>query len=71
MASTPKGRDNLFAELRTNEQFARSIVTLADAVAAGLEVDREEIRRSMDDDELFRQEFLCEFLDESVGAAEP
>jgi phage FluMu gp28-like protein len=65
VASTPKGRDNLFAELRTNDRFARSVVTLPDAVAAGLDVDPEEIRRSMSDDELFRQEFLCEFLDES------
>ncbi|MGQ9651902.1 MAG: phage terminase large subunit family protein, partial [Phycisphaerae bacterium] len=65
VASTPKGRDNLFAELRSNQQFARSVVTLPDAVAAGLAVDPEEIRRSMSDDELFRQEFLCEFLDES------
>ncbi len=65
VASTPRGRDNLFAELRTNERFARSVVTLHDAVAAGLEVDPEEIRRSMSDDELFRQEFLCEFLDGS------
>jgi len=65
VASTPKGRDNLFAELRDNEQFAHSVVTLYDAVAAGLEVDPEEIRRSMSDEELFRQEFLCEFLDES------
>ena len=34
-------------------------MTLDDAVAAGLEVDPEEIRRSMKDDELFRQEFCA------------
>jgi phage FluMu gp28-like protein len=65
VASTPKGRDNLFAELGDNPRFAHSTVTLDDAVRAGLVVDAEEIRRSMHDDELFRQEFGCEFLDES------
>ena len=65
VASTPKGRDNLFAELRENDQFTHSIVTLEDAIAAGLEVDAEQIRRSINDDELYRQEFGCEFLDEA------
>ena len=65
VASTPKGRDNLFAELRDNQRFERSLVTLDDAIAAGLEIDREAIRESMNDEELFRQEFGCEFLDES------
>lgn len=67
IASTPKGRDNIFAQLRDNPQFEHSTVTLDDAIAAGLEVDREDIRRSMQDDELFRQEFGCEFLDESTA----
>jgi phage FluMu gp28-like protein len=65
IASTPKGLDNLFAEQRSNPQFTRSTVTLQDAIAAGLRIDAEEIRRSMNDDELFRQEFGCEFLDET------
>lgn len=65
VASTPKGRDNLFALLRDNPQFTHSVVTLPQAVAAGLNIDPEEIRRSMNDEELYRQEFLCEFLDEA------
>jgi len=65
VASTPKGRDNLFAELRDNPMFEHSTVTLAEAVAAGLDVDIEAIRSSMNDEELFRQEFGCEFLDEA------
>jgi len=64
VASTPKGRDNLFAELRENDRFFHSVVTLDEAIAAGLAIDAEEIRRSMNDDELYRQEFCCEFLDE-------
>jgi len=67
VASTPKGLDNLFAELRGNERFGHSVVTLADAVAAGLDVDPEEIRRSMGDEELYRQEFECAFLDEATA----
>lgn len=65
VASTPKGRDNLFAELRTNHRFRHSTVTLADAIHDGLGIDEDEIRESMNDDELFRQEFCCEFLDEA------
>ncbi len=66
IASTPKGCSNMFHELRDNPRFATSTITLPDAVARGLNVDIEEIRAAMGDDELFRQEFLCEFLDEST-----
>jgi phage FluMu gp28-like protein len=65
IASTPKGVDNVFARLRDNERFSHSTITLPDAIAHGLQVDLDEVRRSMGDDELFRQEFLCEFLDEA------
>lgn len=67
IASTPRGCSNTFARLRDNPLFQRTIVTLPDAVAAGLEVDIETIRRSMNDEQFFRQEFLCEFLDESTA----
>src|SRR5205085_11671850 len=67
VASTPKGQSNLFAELRENERFERTVVTLDEAIAAGLEVDRHALYRSMNDDELFRQEFGCEFLDEATA----
>lgn len=65
VASTPKGRDNMFAELRANPRFTHSTVTLDDAIRAGLEIDACEIRESMNDEELYRQEFCCAFLDES------
>lgn len=64
VASTPKGVGNLFAELGDNPRFARSVVTLDDAIAAGLNVDAEAMRASMHDEELYRQEFGCEFLEE-------
>ncbi len=67
VASTPKGKSNMFYELSLNDRFERSTVTLPAAVEQGLQVDANEIRRSMSDDTLYRQEFLCEFLDESTA----
>ena len=67
VASTPKGISNVFARLRHNSQFSHSTITLPEAVRQGLGVDVAEVRRSMGDDTLFRQEFLCEFLDEATA----
>jgi len=67
IASTPKGKSNLFYELSRNPRFECHTVTLPDAVAQGLKLDIDEIRASMSDDRLYRQEFLCEFLDESTA----
>lgn len=67
VCSTPKGIKNVFAQLRDNELFSHSLLTLPDAIEQGLKVDYEQVRRSMGDDELFRQEFLCEFLDEATA----
>ena len=58
VASTPKGRKNVFFQLQSNERFSRSTVTLPLAIEQGLTVDLEDVRRSMGDEELFRQEFL-------------
>jgi phage FluMu gp28-like protein len=65
VASTPKGPDNLFAKLATNRRFEHSTVTLPQAIDVGLDADADAIREAMGDDQLYRQEFLCEFLDES------
>ena len=67
VASTPKGKNNLFFQLAGNERFEKSTVTLPDAIARGLDVDAEEMRRAMADDTLYRQEFLCEFVDEATA----
>ncbi len=64
IASTPKGAGNLFAELRDNPQFRHSTVRLRDAIHQGLDVDEEALRASMNDDDLFAQEFECAFLEE-------
>ncbi len=67
VASTPKGCKNMFAKLRDHQQFHRSTLTLPDAVAQGLPVDVEELRRSIGDEEIYRQELLCEFVDEATA----
>jgi phage FluMu gp28-like protein len=67
VASTPKGMKNVFYELGHNDLFARSTVTIHDAVRAGLRVDVAALRAAMGDAPLFRQEFECEFLDETTA----
>ncbi len=67
VASTPKGCGNMFHALRENDLFATSVVTLPDAIGHGLDVDQEAMRAAMGDEELYRQEFLCEFLDEATA----
>jgi phage FluMu gp28-like protein len=67
IASTPKGRSNMFYQLRDNPHFTTSVLTLPDAIAQGLNANAEQMRQAMDDDALYRQEFLCEFLDEATA----
>lgn len=67
VCSTPKGRQNVFYRLRTNTRFHQSTLTIDDAIADGLDVDRDELFEAMGDEELFRQEFLCEFVDEATA----
>lgn len=65
--STPKGKRGVFYELMNNAEYEHSIVTIHDAVRDGLRVDVEQLRRAMNDAELFRQEFECEFVDEATA----
>ncbi len=67
VASTPKGRNNVFYQLSQNDHFSRSVLSLPEAISQGLQADVEEMRRAMDDDLLYRQEFLCEFVDEATA----
>lgn len=61
--STPKGKRNVFFALRGNEQYECRTVTIHDAVAQGLDVDAEALRRAIGNEDMWRQEFLCEFID--------
>lgn len=73
--STPNGLNNKFAELWHGKGerlggktvWSRHKVTIYDAVAQGLPVDPEELKVGLDDDELWQQEYLCEFLDSATA----
>lgn len=64
VASTPRGKSNMFYDLGENDAFEHTTITIHDAIANGLTgVDPQELRRGIGDEMLWRQEFLCEFID--------
>lgn len=69
--STPGLRsDDKFARLcqaamRGENDFTLRKVTIHDAIAAGLKADAEDLRRNLGDDQKWRREYLCEFVDEA------
>ena len=73
LITTPNGQGDLIHQLFVNnfespdagrkQRWAVHRVTIHDAVAAGLDVDVDELREAMDDPEGFAVEFECEFLD--------
>lgn len=69
--STPGMRtDDRFADLvqaaeRGESDFAYRKVTIHDAVRDGLNADPDHIRRNLRDEDRFRREYLCEFVDEA------
>ena len=70
ICSTPLGRSNLFYKIFSDEQtykdYARYIITIHDAISKGLKADIELLKRNFDTDS-FKQEYECEFLDESTS----
>jgi phage FluMu gp28-like protein len=69
IASTPKGRKNKFYELWTTDKgaWSRHQVDIHQAVADGLPRNIDELRENLGDEELWRQEFLLEFIDEATA----
>lgn len=67
VASTPKGRSNMFYNMQVNERFEHDTLTILDAIDQGLDTDAVALREALGDDELWRQEFMCEFLDETTA----
>ena len=66
VTSTPKGRRGKFHDLMSaGARWSRHFVTIHDAVAAGYPVDPDELRAGLADDELWRQEYECAWLDEA------
>ena len=64
VVSTPNGRGNKFAELweEGGARWSRHRVTLDDAIAQGLRVDKAALREGVADEDIWRQEYFCEFL---------
>lgn len=71
VSSTPGIRtDDKFAQLcqgaeRGDNDFAYRRVTIHDAIADGLDADPAELKRQLGDEDRWRREYLCEFVDEA------
>ena len=64
IVSTPKGRGNKFADLwEHNDRYSKHKVTIEDAVRMGLPVNLEELKAGVDDPDIWAQEYMCEFVD--------
>lgn len=61
--STPNGPGDKFHELWTKSDYEKQRVTIHDAVADGLQIDVDELKRGLNDPEGWTQEYECEFLD--------
>ncbi len=64
IVSTPKGRGNKFADLwEHNDKYSKHKVTIEDAVRMGLPIDLAELKAGVDDPDIWAQEYMCEFID--------
>lgn len=66
--STPKGEGNMFHQIWNKEGWSRHKTTIYDAIEGGLNLNAEELREQAGDEDTWRQEFLCEFIDSSRTA---
>jgi phage FluMu gp28-like protein len=67
---SPLGQNNLFYKIFTDTEtykdYNRDSINIYQAQEQGMKVDIDTLRRNMDD-ESFRQEYLCEFIDEATA----
>ena len=71
ITGTPLGCSNMFYNIYSNQfdrypDFKRNRITCWDAIAMGCNMNIDLIKRNFDE-ESFRQEFECEFIDESTS----
>ena len=66
--STPKGEGNMFHQLWIKDGWSKHRTTIFDAIAGGLALNPEELRSQAGDEDTWRQEFNCEFIDSSRTA---
>jgi phage FluMu gp28-like protein len=66
--STPRAKNDIFGHLwqmsEGNEMWFRQRLTVFDAVNQGLNIDVEELRRGVPNEDIWQQEYMCEFMDE-------
>jgi phage FluMu gp28-like protein len=68
VVSTPQGKSNQFYKLWTGDNgYAKHFADIYTAVKEGLPVDAEQLRKGLDDDEAWAQEYECQFLDEATA----
>ena len=67
VTSTPRGKSGKFYELCSSADgiWSQHTITIEDAVAAGYPADAAELRAGLADELLWRQEYLCQWLDEA------
>lgn len=64
VVSTANGKSNIFYKLWTNPKWSRHLITIHDAKRLGLPCgDLVEMEAALADNEAWRQEYLCEFID--------
>lgn len=64
--SSPNGINNLFYKLgHADNDFKKYRTTIYDAIAGGLEIDLEELKKNCITESAWKQNFECEFLDDS------
>ena len=67
VCSTPLGRNSLFHRLcqkaRDEEGWRYFQTTIEEAIAQGLDIDIEQLRKLVPDPSQFAQEFECQFAD--------
>jgi hypothetical protein len=65
--STPNGKSNKFYEISTlaDPVWSQHVVTIVDAVNQGLPFNLDQQRRALNDDDLWQQEYMLEWLDEA------
>lgn len=65
--STPNGQGNKFYDLWTDDTgvWSKHKTTIHDAVAGGLKVDVDALKKAVGDGDGWRQEYECEFIDSS------
>ena len=69
ITSTPNGKQNMFYQLWSNRDphWSRHLTTIHQAIDDGLQVDLDELKAGVPDQETWAQEYECKFIDEATA----